>query len=593
MIAIKKELEKLTKEALGELGVETDVVHMEHPVDLAMGDYSTNVAMVYSKQFGQNPKELAEKIVERIKFTGTESLEKVEVAGAGFINFYLSKKFFEENLGTVLKAGDKYGSNENLKGKKIMVEYTDPNPFKQFHIGHLMSNTIGESIARIINFSGAEVKRAIYQGDVGIHVAKTIYSLMDDVSLREKFEEFRNSSVKNVTDLGLRIGLLGQAYALGDKKYNDDVEVKKQIVRINKKIYDKSDEEINSFYEVGKKWSLNFFEVIYDKLGMKPIVDSKDIDSRKHFDFYYLESNTGVLGKKIVEEYLEKGVFEKSEGAIIFSEEKSSLHTRVFVNSEDLPTYEAKELGLAQIKFEEYQYDKSIVITGNEVDGYFQVLLKAMEFIYPELAKKTKHISHGMLRLPEGKMSSRTGNVQGAIELLGEVEKVVEKKFKESKDISVVNQVVLSAIKYSVLRSASGKDIIFDFDKSVSVEGNSGPYLQYTYARAKSVIEKAHQENIKSWLSDNQLLDEEITEVEKLLYRFPEIVERAGEEYEPHYIATYLFELAQTFNSFYGNNKIADKTDKNAPYKVALTEAVAQIIKNGLNLLGIESPERL
>src|SRR3989339_586225 len=529
MIAIKKELEKLTKEALGELGVETDVVHMEHPVDLAMGDYSTNVAMVYSKQFGQNPKELAEKIVERIKFTGTESLEKVEVAGAGFINFYLSKKFFEENLGTVLKAGDKYGSNENLKGKKIMVEYTDPNPFKQFHIGHLMSNTIGESIARIINFSGAEVKRAIYQGDVGIHVAKTIYSLMDDVSLREKFEEFRNSSVKNVTDLGLRIGLLGQAYALGDKKYNDDVEVKKQIVRINKKIYDKSDEEINSFYEVGKKWSLNFFEVIYDKLGMKPIVDSKDIDSRKHFDFYYLESNTGVLGKKIVEEYLEKGVFEKSEGAIIFS----------------------------------------------------------------ELAKKTKHISHGMLRLPEGKMSSRTGNVQGAIELLGEVEKVVEKKFKESKDISVVNQVVLSAIKYSVLRSASGKDIIFDFDKSVSVEGNSGPYLQYTYARAKSVIEKAHQENIKSWLSDNQLLDEEITEVEKLLYRFPEIVERAGEEYEPHYIATYLFELAQTFNSFYGNNKIADKTDKNAPYKVALTEAVAQIIKNGLNLLGIESPERL
>src|SRR3989339_535745 len=565
MIAIKKELEKLTKEALGELGVETDVVHMEHPVDLAMGDYSTNVAMVYSKQFGQNPKELAEKIVERIKFTGTESLEKVEVAGAGFINFYLSKKFFEENLGTVLKAGDKYGSNENLKGKKIMVEYTDPNPFKQFHIGHLMSNTIGESIARIINFSGAEVKRAIYQGDVGIHVAKTIYSLMDDVSLREKFEEFRNSSVKNVTDLGLRIGLLGQAYALGDKKYNDDVEVKKQIVRINKKIYDKSDEEINSFYEVGKKWSLNFFEVIYDKLGMKPIVDSKDIDSRKHFDFYYLESNTGVLGKKIVEEYLEKGVFEKSEGAIIFSEEKSSLHTRVFVNSEDLPTYEAKELGLAQIKFEEYQYDKSIVITGNEVDGYFQVLLKAMEFIYPELAKKTKHISHGMLRLPEGKMSSRTGNVQGAIELLGEVEKVVEKKFKESKDISVVNQVVLSAIKYSVLRSASGKDIIFDFDKSVSVEGNSGPYLQYTYARAKSVIEKAHPENI----------------------------ERAGEEYEPHYIATYLFELAQTFNSFYGNNKIADKTDKNAPYKVALTEAVAQIIKNGLNLLGIESPERL
>jgi len=251
MIDIQKHLEKIIKKALGELDIEADKIHLEHPVDLAMGDYSTNVAMVYAKKLGQNPKKFAEKIVEKINLDAerlSKSLLKVEVAGAGFINFYLSKKFFEENIGNILEAGEKYGNNENLKGKKIMVEYTDPNPFKEVHIGHLMSNAIGESISRIIEIQGAKIIRVNFQGDVGMHVAKAIYGLL-----------------KLGRD-GFKIGDLAEAYSLGAKDFENN---KDEITEINKKIYDRSDEKINKLYDIGREASLRYFEVIYKKLGTK------------------------------------------------------------------------------------------------------------------------------------------------------------------------------------------------------------------------------------------------------------------------------------------------------------------------------------
>ncbi len=568
MIDIQKHLEKIIKKALGELDIEADKIHLEHPVDLAMGDYSTNVAMVYAKKLGQNPKKFAEKIVEKINLDAgrlSKSLLKVEVAGAGFINFYLSKKFFEENIGNILEAGEKYGNNENLKGKKIMVEYTDPNPFKEVHIGHLMSNAIGESISRIIEIQGAKIIRVNFQGDVGMHVAKAIYGLL-----------------KLGRD-GFKIGDLAEAYSLGAKDFENN---KDEITEINKKIYDRSDEKINKLYDIGREASLRYFEVIYKKLGTK-------------FDEYFFESETGLIGKEIVKENVGK-IFEESEGAIVFKGENYGLHTRVFINSAGFPTYEAKDLGLIKIKFEKHpDLDLSISVTGNEVNEYFKVMLKSAELINSKWSEKTKHISHGMLRLLKGKMSSRTGDVISVVSLMSEIENLISKKMKQGDNYDkTIEKITLAAAKYFILKSASGKDIIFDFDKSISLEGNSGPYLQYTYARAKSVIEKAKLKGISTWTLGVQVENgtsnvPPISEVEKLLYRFLEVVERAGEEYEPHYIATYLFELAQAFNSYYGNNKIANKEDKNAPYKVALTEAVAQTIKNGLWLLGIEAPERL
>ncbi|MDP6387945.1 MAG: arginine--tRNA ligase [Candidatus Pacebacteria bacterium] len=545
-------LKKAIKDAVSAMSLETGEIHLEYPADLAYGDYSTNVAMVLAKKAQKTPKELAQEIIRYIVQNKPDHVEKVEVAGAGFINFYLSQDFFTESINEILKEREKWGSNNLLKNQKTIVEYTDPNPFKEFHIGHLMSNAVGESISRIVELSGAEVKKANYQGDVGLHVAKAI------------FGKQKNSEMT-----------WGKAYTYGVQNYEKN---KKEINKINKKIYEKDDNEINSLYEKGRKISLEHFEEIYRKLGTK-------------FDEYFFESETGPIGQKLVKENIGK-IFEESDGAIIFKGEKYGLHTRVFINSDGLPTYEAKDLGLAKIKSERFNYDKSVVITGNEVKEYFKVILEAMKQIYPTLAEKTKHITHGMMRLPSGKMSSRTGDIVTAESLIDEVKVKVLEKMKNS-DVKnkpeIAEEIAVGAVKYSILKQSAGKDIIFNFDKSLSFEGNSGPYLQYSYTRAHSVLEKAKEQNIKLSTKISRL---DLDILEKLLYRFPEVVERAGKEFEPHYITTYLTELAGAFNSFYAKERIVEESDS-APYKVALTQAFAYTIKNGLWLLGIKAPERM
>ena len=579
---IRQILENSIKTALWSLQIDEakipQKISLEHPEDFVNGDYSSNIAMVLAKQVSQNPRELAEKIVAEIKERLPKEIEKISVAGPGFVNFYLSKSFSPDSIKDILKTGEKFGKNENLKNQKIVIEYTDPNPFKEFHIGHLMSNSVGEAISRIVEANGANVKRACYQGDVGLHVAKTIWGFKKAVS-----ENTAPLSLKDVD-----ISMWGQAYALGATSFEGNEIAKKEIIELNKIIYSGKDKEINKIYDAGRKASLEYFEEIYKILGTK-------------FDAYFFESKTGGFGKKIVEENMEKGIFEKSDGAVIFKGENYGLHTRVFINSEGLPTYEAKELGLSKIKYDKFKYDKSIVITGNEINDYFKVLLKAMGLVFPELASKTVHLSHGMLRLPTGKMSSRTGKVVTAMSLIEKIEDTIKEKMvgrdiEDKEKVKIAEEVSVASLKYSILKQLTGKDIIFDFDKSISFEGDSGPYLQYSYARATSVLRKAKEEKISkafSLFNKTKISSTEVTELEKMLYIFPEIVERAGEDYAPNHIATYLIQVASAFNGFYAKGKIVDRDDKLSPYKVAVTEAFTIVLKNGLNLLGIKAPEKM
>ena len=532
---MKEKLQNLIKNALESIGIEAADFVVEHPVDLKMGDYSTNVGIKTGK---------AKEILAHLEVEPPSGVERVELAGPGFINFYLTKEFFKKSIGEVIEKAGEFGKNENLHGEKVVVEHTDPNPFKEFHIGHLMTNVIGSTIARIFEWNGAEVKQACYQGDVGIHVAKAVWGLL------------RGENAP---------------YPAGAKAYEESDESKKEIQEINKKIYERSDEKINKIYDEGKKSSLEYFDSIYKRLGTK-------------FDYFFFESEGGQIGKKIVEENKGK-VFEESDGAVVFHAEKydPALHTRVFINSAGLPTYEAKELGLAKIKFEKYPYTKSIVVTGNEIKDYFKVLLAAMKLIFPELAEKTKHIPHGMLRLPTGKMSSRTGDVITAEALIEEV----KKKVKDDEAVAI------GAIKYMILRQAVGNDIIFDIEKSISTEGDSGVYLQYAYARTNSLLEKAGNQGLSVDSPQGKaLVERETHEIEKLLYRFPEVVERAGQEYAPHYITTYLTEIAGSFNNFYAHEQIIDDSP-DSPYRLAITKAFNIVMKNGLDILGIPTPERM
>jgi arginyl-tRNA synthetase len=583
---MKEQIEKIIKEVLKNLGITDEVsFSVEHPDDFNNGDYSTNVAMVCAKKVGLNPREFAEKIVSILRKTQDEfHIHEIQVAGPGFINFYLSREFFTESVEEILKQKENWGKNEILKGKKVMVEYTDPNPFKPFHIGHLMANAIGESISRIVEFSGANTIRANYQGDVGPHVAKAIYGLM-------KF---------GLPDGNLSIGdkaqYIGKCYSEGSNLYDTDENIKKEIDEINKKVYERSDVEINKIYDWGREITLLAFEDIYKILGTK-------------FDHYFFESDMAKIGEKIVRLNVgktvstedDRSIFEESNGAIIFHGENydKKLHTRVFINSQGLPTYETKEIGLTMTKFKkknifDKSLDLSIVTTAIEQAEYMKVVQKAISLIDSKMEKKMKHITHGMMKLASGKMSSRKGNVITGESLLQDsmdmiLEKMKDRDLGEGEKKKISEIVGVSALKYSILKSSLGSDIIYDQDKSISFDGDSGPYLQYTVVRASSIIKKAESFDLENKID----IPKEITELEKLLYQFPEIVKYSYEELEPHHITTYLTELASSFNSFYGNTQIVVEGNIYMAYHLNLVKSFYQTMKNGLWLLGIEIPERM
>jgi arginyl-tRNA synthetase len=303
------------------------------------------------------------------------------------------------------------------------------------------------------------------------------------------------------------------------------------------------------------------------------------------------------IGKEIVLANIGK-VFDESNGAVVFQAQNYNpkLHTRVFINSQGLPTYETKEIGLTLTKFEKENPDISIVTTAIEQGEYMKVVQKAISLMYPELESRMKHVTHGMMRFASGKMSSRKGNVITGESLITDAkeivfEKMAERDFSSEEREAIATAVGVSAVKYSILRQATGGDILFDFEKSISFEGDSGPYLQYTAIRANAVLQKGITAGISLSFAIPETWQE--TNLEKYLYRFEEVIAHAYAELQPHYITTYLTELASYFNTFYSSGKIVDSTDPASPYRLALTSAFYFTMKRGLYLLGISVPEKM
>ncbi|PIZ97426.1 MAG: arginine--tRNA ligase [Candidatus Levybacteria bacterium CG_4_10_14_0_2_um_filter_36_16] len=533
------------------------------------GDYYTNLAMRLAKQSGKNPLEIAEELKLKIENLKLKILDRVEAVKPGFINFWVSEKYLLENLSSIVDKKEEFGKGSLFTSKKVMVEFTDPNPLKEFHIGHLYSNAVGESLARLFESQSAEVWRVCYQGDVGLHVAKALYGILNHSEGIKSFED---------KPLSVRAKFLGETYAEGAKAYENDEDAKKEIESLNKKVYEK-DASIFPLYEIAKGWSLEYFETIYQKLGTK-------------FKRYYFESEAGVVGLKIVKQHI-GDIFAEDKGSVIFPKEKSGLHTRVFVNSLGLPTYEAKELGLAPTKYKDFPYDLSVIVTGNEINEYFKVLLKALSLIEPSLAAKTKHISHGMVRLPSGKMSSRTGDIIAGDALIDEVENRIQKSYPDVTK-EVISKIAVCAVKYALLKSNIGGDITFSFEESINLNGNSGPYLQYTYVRTQSVLGKAKNNNFQFSILNFQLNEEELN-VLRLLSIYQQIALEAAEKYSPNLVANYLFELSQKFNLFYQKHSILtpEEGKEIRDFRLSLTSAVGQVLKNGLQLLGIETVEKM
>ncbi len=563
---------------------------LNQPEDATHGDFATNVAFAYGKEKGMSPKESAEEISKILREELSEIIEKIEVAGLGFINFFLKDEVRTNEAKSVAIKGFL-----NVKGKgKVIVEYTDPNPFKLFHIGHLVPNAIGESVARIYEAEGYDVTRVCYQGDVGMHVAQAVFGIQWKLT-QEKENKNESKEMSTIfadeTPLVRKMKFLGECYALGNTMFTDEelytfatLEDKKNAFKeINKKIFEKNDSEINRLYDMGKMWSLDYFETIYEKLGTQ-------------FDHYIFESEVGKEGAQIVKEHIGT-VFHKSDGAVVFNGEDVGLHTRVFINSEGLPTYEAKELGNT------YKKDLlvpnsilSVVVTAKEIDEYFKVIKAVFEQIDKPLADKLLHISHGMLRLPEGKMSSRKGNVIEAEELIAIVSERIavrleDMKVREGEKDKLVNDIAVGAIKFSILKSAPGKDMIFDLEKSLSFEGDSGPYLQYTHARLSALLDKAKEVGISI---ESYAIEFPERELEQVIIGYTQVLQKAHKDMGPHHIVQHLLVLTRAFNSMYARQQIVDENNKETSgYYVMLATATKNILAHGLYTLGIVAPRRM
>jgi arginyl-tRNA synthetase len=525
------------------------------------GDYTTNVAMKLAKKLGKNPREVANQFIAKLESDKPEWLGKAEVAGPGFINLTLTDSALYANvLATVPQVS---------AGTNYVVEYSCPNAFKELHAGHLYQTIAGDVIARMLEQAGSTVHRTNFGGDVGLHVAKAMYGIM---------AELNGVNPDKLAEIGAeeQAGFLSTSYVRGAKAYEEDSDAKAKIEAYNQQIYSlhNTDDKESAFaqiYWTCRQWSYDYFDRFYERLEVNP--------------FRYIpESTTVKPGLQLVEDGLAKGIFENSEGAVVYKGEKVGLHTRVFVTKIGLPTYEAKDLGVISIELGDYSFDHRILITGRDQAEYMKVVYAAAEELMPQLKDAMTHLTNGLIKFADGtKMSSRLGNVTSATDVLD----IVAEQLSANEVVESKNSLMLSAVKYAFLKQRLGGDVAFDPQGSVSLQGNSGPYLQYALVRARSILAKAFAEaNTK--VSSLEPLERVF--VQKMA-AFQDEVAKATLEYAPHILCTYLFELASEFNTFYEHNRVLD--NERSALRLKLVADYAQILDKGLELLGIERLERM
>ncbi len=540
---LKKQINEKIQEATGKT---PGFNHFSEPPSPDLGDLSTNIAF---QTKSKNPRPIANKIKE------IGLVKKTETKGP-YINVFIDwKEFSEKVLDQVINKERNYGKRKE-KNEEVLVEYSQPNTHKAFHIGHLRNTALGESLSRILEFNGFNVVRLNYINDMGAHVAKTLWAL----------QEFHEND-KPPESKGK---WLGKIYAEACKKEKKN---KNEVSELMKKL-EKHDPEITDLWKKTRSWSIKEFEEIYDEL---------DAD----FDKWYFESDIKQDARNIVQELLDEKIAEKDEGAVIVDNKPKGVN--LIQRSDGTILYSTSELALAKKKFKDFDPDRNIYVVGSEQKFHFQMLFETLKKMGFENADKCFHLAYELVRLKSGKMSSRKGK---AILYEDFAEKTREKALEAVKEKNpelenkkeVVEEVALGAMKYEMLHVNSNKTIVFDWKKALDFEGQSAPYIQYAYARCKSILKKSCKEPSVGRLNKGKELLKKISE-------FPEIAEDAADSYSPHVIAVYAYDLAEEFNSFYSDvHVIGNEEEKEL---LALVEATSTVLHNALNLLAIETMEEM
>ena len=551
----------------------------------------TVVTFPFAKLARKNPEQAGNEIGDYIK-------NNVAVVSGynvikGFLNISIDDAYWLEQLYTQITqpAFGVYAPN----GQKVMVEYSSPNTNKPLHLGHIRNNLLGYSVAEILKANGYEVIKANLVNDRGIHICKSMLA----------WQLFGNGETPESSRLK-GDHLVGKYYVIFDKEYKKQIdelkaqgqtedEAKKNapiIIEAQQMLekWEAGDKEVISLWETMNGWVYAGFDATYKKLGVD-------------FDRYYYESQTYLLGKDIIDEGLQKGVFfKKEDGSVWIDLTGDGLDEKLVLRANGTSVYITQDVGTAQLKYDDYKVDKSIYVVGNEQDYHFKVLFLILQKLGKTWANGLFHLSYGMVDLPSGKMKSREGTVVDADDLMEEMEQTAKVQtealgkvadFGEEEKTQLYHTIGMGALKYFLLKVEPKKRLLFDPNESIDFQGHTGPFIQYTHARIKSVLKRSDFDlkNVKATVST---LDEAERDLILALYQYPEIVMQAGRDYSPAVVANYVYELAKVYNKFYHEKSILQAEDEVIKqFRLQLSAASGKVIKKGMGLLGIEVPERM
>ncbi len=552
---MKNELEQATAKAIKAL-FDADVsVELTRP-DEQFGDYATNVALQLAGKLGKNPREVATALQAELAKT-LSAMADVSIAGPGFLNIRLSDRVLVKTL-------REHGPPKTYAGQAIVIETNNPNPFKDMHIGHAYNSIVADTLANLLEAGSGEVHRVSYHGDVGLHVGKSMWAIL-------KFVDGDPQKLDQISEVE-RPAFLSEKYVEGAAAYEQNAAVRQEIERLAGESFTLNEPLFKAVYEICKAWSFTYFDEVFQEIGSKPV------------EKRYQESQADKAGRETVEQHIGE-VFERSNGAVIFRGEAFGMHTLVFIASRGTTLYSARDLGLMQLKQRDYSPQASYIVTAVEQKEYFRVLFKAAEKALPQLSGVTHNVSTGTVKLTTGKMSSRTGNVINIGWLFTELKKALTMRGASNESM---RDGIIGALRYTMLKNRVGGDVVFDVREAISLEGNSGPYLQYAHARARSIIKKSE---IQKSESEIDYLEPAERSLVRKISEYGEVIEKATAELLPHYICTYLYELAQAFNSFYEHNRVVG--NERESIRLQLVTQYADTLKAGLELLGITAPDSM
>jgi len=553
----------------------------------------TLVVFPFVKIAKKKPEEVGEEIgKELVEHSGIVSAYNVV---KGFLNLSIADNAWREMLAAI-NADEHFGEKKATEESDlVMIEYSSPNTNKPLHLGHVRNNLLGWSLSRIMEANGHKVVKTNIVNDRGIHICKSMLA----------WQKYGNGETPETSG---KKGdhLIGDYYVAFDKHYREEVkklmaqgmdeEKAKQETPLIKEAHDmlvkwaNNDPEVRALWARMNEWVYAGFDETYKMMGVG-------------FDKIYYESQTYLEGKEKVEEGLEKGIFYRRDDNSVWANlTEDGLDEKLLLRSDGTSVYMTQDIGTAKLRYQDYPIDKMIYVVGNEQNYHFQVLSLLLDKLGFKWGKDLVHFSYGMVELPNGKMKSREGTVVDADELMAamiedarrtsdELGKNADMTEEEKQEIARI--VGLGALKYFILKVDARKNMLFNPEESIDFNGNTGPFIQYTYARIRSILRKAAEQGIEAKCTDIALAQKEVDLIQKI-NEYAAVVAQAGTDYSPSGIASYCYELTKQFNQFYHDYSILNAdTDEQKQFRLLLAQNVAKTIKNGMALLGIEVPERM